>query len=133
MTQMPGPNVNQASSGTYGEKADLNKLKASLPPMQAQPAQAGGQAPVRPASTMMASQPTMPTPNDPLLHPTAMPDVPVNTPLQQSEPMDPWTMPPDQRTLAILDLLASSDQVSQKTKVFAQAMKDRLARGNRSS
>lgn len=130
------PAVNQPASGTYGEKADANKLKASLP--QAQPGPAGPaapagpppmpQAPIAPVSpdrgrpgTSAAVPPGVPSV---LAAPTTQPDVPVATPLAGpvAPPVGPGAAAPDQARLAILDRLSNDPSVSPDTREWAKTV-----------
>lgn len=133
------PAVNQPSSGTYGEKADINRLKASLPAgAVGQPAPAPAPPPVSPEpiapptiqrgrpDTGAAAPPGVPSV---LLGPTQQPNVPASTPLATG-PATPGAVAPDQQRLAVLDALAHSPDVSATTREWAKLVIDRLL-GNR--
>ena len=135
INQRAMPSVNRPDSGTYGEKADLNRLKAALPDMASAPSPTGAQqgqassAPPVSVSPLTAGQPAPPSP---LMAPTMMPDIPVNTPLTDvPAPLDPSQLPPEQSRLMVLELLANNPKVSAETRNWAATYRDRLLRGNR--
>ena len=130
-----GGNINQPSSGTYGERANLDRLKSSLPEMKPAAPAAGGQPspgpapagpPINPVPT--TGQPTAtPPPGVPsvLMAPTDRPDVPVSSPLAAgAAPIAPGAPQIDgtQRRLQILDMLAYSPQVSPETREWAKGV-----------
>lgn len=128
--QVPaGGGVNTPASGTYGEKAELERLKQQLPsaePVQPVPtsSQAGpvpigrGRAPAVPSASGLPSG---------LTSPTRRPDVPAlpNTPVGQ----DPYGGAVDarQRRLRVLDAIANSQEVSPETREWAEILVQKLA------
>jgi len=119
--------VNQPASGTYGEGADLARLKAQLPSPSApigsgpntEPAPApmgttpprppdGGQSPIEGLPASLFTQPT----TRPLEPGTAMPS---NTP-------QPSTMTGQQQRIMILDALANDPSRSEETREWARMM-----------
>lgn len=131
---LPSGNVNTPASGTYGEGAALERLKAQLPGT----ASVGGPTPSDPTAPMptppigpMGSPPAGGLPPA-LLAPTQRPDVPVSTPLQDPMAMGmPAPQTGRQRNLAILDALANNPDVSETTREFARLMMDRLIGSSR--
>lgn len=133
-------NVNKPESGTYGEKADLNRLQQSLPEMPTG-GPAGAPAPQLPRS----GQNLRPAPSDPitgsaplprtpgsvpplLARPTDYPNRPVSTPLG-GNPQAPTTMTAQQRRLQILDALSRSPDVSEETKEWASIVRKSILGG----
>lgn len=127
---LPGGNQNQPSSGTYGEKASVNRLKQALP---SAPGPAGGGQPTAPASPLNLPTPPpqaqQPTPEgvlpSVLTAPTNRPNESVNTPYSGGP--GGGMQPPQtagQRQLAILDVLRSSPQVNERTREWAQQLFD---------
>jgi hypothetical protein len=132
---MPQPgNVNKPTSGTYGEGAELDRLRSQLPSSGGGPGPNGPGAP--PAGP--AAPPPGPTPPpsvgggpagappgvpDALLDPTQRPDVPVHSPLQGDQP-GPAAPPLAglERRLAVLEMLASSPEVADETREWALAL-----------
>ena len=129
---MPGGGVNTPASGTYGEGAALERLKAQLPaaPTGAAPSAADPSAPMPtpPAGPPAASAPAGGLPSA-LLAPTQRPDVPVGTPLDMGAP-PPSAMSGRQRRMAILDALVNSPEVSDETRELAQMLMERLISGS---
>lgn len=137
---LPGGNVNSPASGAYGEKQALTNLKKDLP--QSQPT-APGAAPTAPP--MVNQEPISPTPArggrpsagapglpPALVAPTAMPDVPVGTPLQ-APALGPQIAPVNNHfedRLRLLDVLAQSNTVSPETRAWAQEARAVLAGGD---
>ncbi|HYF46826.1 MAG TPA: hypothetical protein VD926_11490, partial [Acidimicrobiales bacterium] len=98
---LPGGNVNQPASGTYGEGVALDRLKKQFPsaaggegegglqpsaPPQIDPTKVGGTPPDlggRPDTGGAAPPPGIPAA---ILHPTQEPNVPVGTPLAVDTP-----------------------------------------------
>lgn len=130
--QVPaGGGVNKPSSGTYGEKAQLDQLRRDLPQVdqssstagrQVQPVPGGGLRPGGGASAP-AGLPAG------LTAPTRQPDVPISTPMAQ--PPDPMAGAVDarQRRLRYLDLL-SQHADSPEVREWAEVVKQKLiARG----
>jgi len=126
---MPGGGVNKPGSGTYGEKADLDRLNQQLPPMAPQKQQAGpALPPVSPPVPPPPSSGEMGLPGG-MMAPTTEPSTPVNTPLAPPT-MAPPPMPPNQQRLALLDQLINSDQTSPQTKAFARTLAQQISGGN---
>ena len=123
------------TSGTYGERKEVEDLKASLPPMDSSGAAPGGAGP----SPMPTPKPGMPAQpggrptNAPsgvpsaLLRPTNEPDVPVNTPLGVPAPAQGGAQSAQEARLALLQMLAESDTVSDETRSWAQAVLEMLS------
>jgi hypothetical protein len=125
-----GVSVNRPNSGTYGEKADLNRLKQALPA-----AQGPGPTAQQPPAPPISSDPVAPTPPPQgrpstggpvppgipsvLLAPTQQPDVPVATPLA-GPATAVGAVDPMQKRMALLDSLANSGEVSATTRAWAQ-------------
>ncbi|HCC99403.1 MAG TPA: hypothetical protein DER64_02655 [Planctomycetaceae bacterium] len=128
--------VNEPEGGTYGEKAELNRLKASLPPMGAPGQQGGGRtAPSLGAPTSAGGGPMGRPKNAPpgvppaLLGPTQRPNTPLGTrlqPGQQTPPMPPRAQAADQQRLMVLDALTTHPDVSAETKEWAALVRDAL-------
>lgn len=120
------PAINQPDSGTYGETADLNSLKASLPqgavgmpaPPMPQP------PPVQPGSTRPPSS-TQGRPSTGAAAPPGIPSAvlsPTHLPLPTApQPLNPLAgaQTPSQGRLALLQMLASSPGVSATTRAWA--------------
>lgn len=123
--------VNKPASGTYGEKAELNRLRAALPQTQGGP---GG--PPAPGGAPGPSGGVSPMPGDPgrpsgstmppgvpdvLGHPTERPGVPIGQPLAQGgeSPVTQAESARDARR-ALLMALSQSPQVSDTTREWAQ-------------
>ena len=125
--------VNEPESGTYGEKADLSRLRQSLPPMGPPGSQGTGQpGPVDapPAGRRPQQGPTgIPAA---LMGPTDRPDVPLGQPLVQGgTPSPPRHQAADQQRLAILDALTTHPDVSGETREWALLVRDALIEGRR--
>lgn len=135
-----GAGVNSPTSGVYGEKAAGSALKKSLPQSQAPaPGAAPGappmvnQEPISPAPTR-GGRPLAGAPGVPpaLTAPSAMPDVPVNTPLL-TPGLGPQVAPVENHfedRLRVLDMLAQSQRVSSETRAWAQNARALLAGGD---
>lgn len=113
--QMPaGGGVSTPASGTYGEGAATERLKATLPGMD--PTQTQAQAPTPMTGGGPAPQQTAPGLPRGLMAPTRQPDVPVSTPL--AGPQVLVGSPPEQR-MRLLEALVADPDVSEDTKEFA--------------
>lgn len=132
INKMPlaGGNVNSPASGTYGEGAALERLKQSLPAMPGP-----GPSPDQPQSPMptpgtggVSTPPTGALPSA-LLAPTTRPDVPVATPLDMGM-QAPVSLTSRQRRMQILDMLASSPDVTDDTREWASLMIEKLVSGS---
>jgi hypothetical protein len=124
--QPAGGGVNKPASGTYGEKASVDRLKQELPstgsqpqPVQPAPSAAGGglAAPAAPSSLPKG-----------LVAPSVRPGVPVSTPLAGAAgAVDPFAGAVDarQRRLRYLDLLAQQAD-SPEVREWAEIVKQKL-------
>ena len=125
ISQLPqsGQGVNTPASGTYGEKAALDRLQQSLPGSPgAGPSAASPVAPM-PSPGAGAGLSTPPPPGVPaaILAPTQRPDVPMAGPMPTTPP-PPSTLGAQQRRLQVLDALANSPDVAATTREWAQLM-----------
>lgn len=124
--------VNKPESGTYGEKADLQRLRSqvptsgSTPPQQQRPLPSISDRPVRP----------MPVPSRESIVP-GLPDVLVEPSNREWEPLATMpmgaprqlTMTAQQLRLMKLDALANSPEVSPETREWARMLKRVLETG----
>ncbi len=124
--------VNEPESGTYGEKADLNRLKQSLPPMEGQGQQPQGPAPMPDRGGATPPRPTGRPVKGPSGLPSGImqpaggdPSRPLSAPAQM--PQRPAAA--DQQRLAILDALSTHPDVSQETREWAELVKEYLISG----
>jgi hypothetical protein len=132
LAQVPaGGGVGKPASGTYGEKAELQRLEAQLPGSEPSAPVPQETAPV----PGVPSGPAVPAPPPGLPRgltlPTRRPDVPAATPLQGG-PVDPYAGAVDarQRRLALLDMLTQHPDVSPELREWAETVKQKLiARG----
>jgi hypothetical protein len=132
--------VNTPDSGTYGEKAALDGLKKSLPPMGSGGRPEGGNgaagAALSPEPPIMPVPPPSgtPSPQQPagvpsaLLGPTGRPMEPVTAP-----PTQPLSFPVPERSAAesrleVLITLANDPRVSEQTREWAQLWVKTLVR-----
>lgn len=130
MEQLPaGGNPMKPTSGTYGDVANLERLKGDLelpgtdgPSPSQRPAPpapgAPGGAPVPPATP--GTVPSV------LMAPTTQPDVPASTPLGGVAPT-PVSMTGAQARLARLDMLSRDPSVSEETQQWAKDVLRELA------
>ena len=127
--------VNEPEGGTYGEKAELDRLKSSLPPMGGPGGQAGGRTAPSLAGGLASAggapigRPQNAPPGVPqaLLGPTQRPNQPLGAPLGQQAPaMLPRAQAADQQRLMILDSLTTHPDVSAETKEWATLVRDAL-------
>ena len=126
--------VNEPEGGTYGEKAELNRLQAALPPMGGPAAQGGGRtAPSLGAPGPGGGGPMGRPKNAPagvpqaLLGPTQRPNVPLGSPMGRQAPATPpRAQAADQQRLMILDSLTTHPDVSAETKEWATLVRDAL-------
>ena len=117
--QVPvGGGMNKPASGTYGEKAPLERLEAQLP--DAGDPQAAGQAPLPP----MGQTPPLPPPAAGLprsiFEPSRQPGVPAGAPMAPDAPPPPST--PSETVIRTMQMLAENKDrsVSRTTQTFAQ-------------
>jgi hypothetical protein len=127
---LPGGGINSPASGTYGEKASLQRLEQSLP--KAAPPGPGQEqgAPVAPLpNTSPAPRPQPGAVPAGILSPSTMPDVPQSTPLA-GIPANPMVAAQTarQRRLSALDAWISNPATSPETKEWAQTWRDKLIR-----
>ena len=121
--------INRPASGTYGEKAALENLEAALPAASSSPgpmtgpAQAGP-APMSPTNPVRSSrQSNIPGVPAPVMKPSSVEP----TPGGMAPPAIPnATMTGSQRRLQILDMLATSPNVSATTREWAQRVMEIL-------
>lgn len=123
--------VNSPQSGTYGEKADLNRLKQSLPAMGPAPSgdPAAGPGPLPGTPPSLPGRPGRPmnAPEgvpDAIMGPSARPDVPVGTPLDRgaAPPSSAFANARSQREarVTLLQQLQDSPEVSEATREWAR-------------
>lgn len=121
--------VNKPASGTYGEKAELDRLKQALPTGQTAPGGPGGPTPLQgpqpgpmPQDNGRPPNSTMP-PGVPgaLGHPTDRPNVPQSQRLQ-GPGVNPVTQAESARDARVATLMAltQSPSVSDATREWAQ-------------
>jgi len=131
--------VNKPASGTYGEGAELDRLKQQLPDSGARPGGGPpGAAPMGgPGSGGLSSgvpgRPGGPTapPGVPqaLMHETERPNVSVGTPLQRQGPPLAGASSAQEARLVVLQALSESDQVSDATREWARTVLEMLSNG----
>ena len=126
--QVPaGGGVNEPASGTYGEKAELERLKQQLPaaePVQPSPPAAGPVPVGRRQASAVPSGAGLPSG---LTAPTQRRDVP---PLPNAAPAaDPYGGAVDarQRRLRLLDALSRDQSVGPETREWATILVQKLA------
>lgn len=126
--------VNKPASGTYGEKADVARLKEQLPEA-GKPAQGGsptgGPPPVRPSTSLPGGKPGRPPTAPPgvptaVLHPSDRPGVPLSQPLTAPTPPLGGAETAQQARIALLDALASDPTVSDETREWARIVLEML-------
>lgn len=122
--QPAGGPVNRPDSGTYGEKAALERLQASLPGMDPAAPAAPAAPPGQPGPGPLPPQAPAGLPSV-LTEPTRNPGVPVSTPLQPQP-----TVGADRRAQALqqLQILMSSPEVSEETREWAAAVLNKIVR-----
>lgn len=130
--QVPaGGGVNKPSSGTYGEKAELERLKQQLPasePVQPVSPNQGGPGPVPQRRGAPAPPGAGGLPSG-LLAPTKRPDVPAMPSPEPMAPADPFAGAVDhrQRRLLALDMLSTHPDASPDLREWATIVKQKLA------
>lgn len=123
--QLPaGGNPNAPSSGTYGEEAALDRLKAALP--NSNPDQPQRVAPRPMPSTPSPVPPPAPGLPPGMFTPTAQPQTPISTPLTEFGPQVPGSR--EEAIIQTLDLLTRSEDASETTKELARLILDRIIR-----
>jgi hypothetical protein len=127
-----GPGLNKPTSGTYGERAELDNLKASLPPMApaAAPGAGGGAAPMPDPDF----RPPGMEPGRPGRAPAGVPPVLLegDGPAAPAAPVDaPGAVNPQQDRIALLDYLATAPDVSEQTREWAKTVLEMLIEGSR--
>ena len=130
--------VNKPESGTYGEKADLSRLKQSLPPMGIPGVEGTGAVAPAPTSGMKPPQ-TMGRPTggpsevpNVLMAPTQRPDVPLNqSPAPAPAPLPPKALAANQQRMAVLEALSTHDEISEETKEWAKEVLEFLREAGR--
>ncbi len=125
-TPTAGTSVNQPDSGTYGEKKAINDLKAALPPMGPGQAQPGLEP-----SPMPQPSPAMPAQagGRPVNAPPGVPDAIFAGGLEGAPTPNAPAASPEAARLALLEQLASSQEVSETTREWAQVVLEALSRG----
>lgn len=127
--------LNRPTSGTYGEKADLNRLKGALPPMEQRQTPSQQPSSMPPASGQVPQRSMGRPTNAPskapagLSAPSGKPSVPLDTPLRQQPSMPPRNSAADKQRLAILDALSTHPDVSEETREWASIVKEYLVAG----
>ena len=130
--------VNKPSSGTYGEKADLNRLKQALPDSGARPgAGPAGPSPMGGPGVGGLAGPEgrppgmTPPPGVPgaLMHPTDRPNQPLSTPRVGAGPPMGGASSAQEARLVVLQSLAESDTVSDATREWAANVLEMLSNG----
>lgn len=130
VSQLPSDAVNAPASGTYGETAALDRLKAQLPGA-ATPQPGSGPGPTQPMPTppMSGGMSTPPSGALPasLMAPTTQPGTPLTTPLAMP-PQNPMLSAQSQRqrNLAKLDALMADPNTSDETKEWARNLVSHL-------
>jgi len=122
------PNVMKPASGTYGDVADLDRLKGQLD----LPGTESGSGPTQPAPAPPPGAPqgqgVPPSPTgvpSVLMGPTSSPDVPASTPLSLGP--TPTAVNGAQARLKALDALSNNPQASEATREWAKLVLKRLA------
>lgn len=131
INKMPGPNVNRPASGTYGEKAALDRLQQSLPQSDPAGPVMGGGAADQPTPSMPGSVPARSAGRSAglpagLLRPSDRPDEPIGQ--MPVGPVDPYAgaVGAQQRRLALLDQLANHPEASPELREWASIVRERL-------
>lgn len=129
---MPGGGVNTPASGTYGEKASLERLIGQLPTAPSGGGQSGP-TPVSPMQSPAGGRPPMSPPAgvpSVMMSPTQRPDVPGSTPLAMPAPGVSAPQTGRQRRMAVLDALANNPDVSDQTREWASVLIETLISGS---
>jgi len=134
-TPTQNQSVNKPESGTYGERAEVDRLKKELPSTQGPggpPTQPGGAPVPERASPTANKPPTSLGPEPGEAGPSGLPNVLMH---QGSGNLTPQ-LPPEQRPqgasnlsqarIALLDALSSSQDVSTETREWAQIVLEML-------
>lgn len=121
LEKTPVPGQNRPASGTYGEQADLDRLRQSLPSPQGQPPAGPQGPPGTPLNPPVQAGPPPGVPA-PIMAPSDRPQVPLGTPLVNTG--QPVLVPesPSQARMAFLHALVQSPETSEVTKRWAEAV-----------
>lgn len=131
MEQQPaGGNPMQPDSGTYGERAELNRLQQTLP-RSSGPGSAPMLEAAAPPAPMPSAPPPAPAPSglvpEALLRPTERPDVPVYSPLDPSQTGQfPGAVNAQQRRLMMLEMLSDHPDASPEMREWASIVRQKL-------
>ncbi len=136
-TPTQNQSANKPESGTYGEKAEVERLRKELPssggpgPGPAQEAPQRSQAtPNKPVAGMPVQEPAGPAGlPDVLTHPSRTPGQ-VTPRSSMVQPSQPESL--SQARLALLDSLATSQEVSPETREWAQIVLGMMVDASRS-
>lgn len=128
LEQLPaGGNVSKPSSGTYGETAALDRLKAELPGGDPTQSRAIAPAPMPPGPAMGPGGGATPGDLPPgILAPTRRPGEPTMSPLSPGPP--PMATADPERRIQLLHAIAADQSLSPVTREFAQRFLDSLIR-----
>jgi hypothetical protein len=136
MEQMPaGGGVNKPASGTYGEVADLNRLKSQLdvpetPGPGSGPPPGSGPSPGSGGGFPGGPPPKSPMPGtvpDVLMGPSTQPDTPMSTPLQGTGIPQATAMNGAQKRMKALIALSESPEADTETREWAKIVIEKLA------
>ena len=131
-TPTQNQSVNKPESGTYGERAEVDRLKKELPSTQGPGGPPGG-APVPERATPTTNKPPTslgPEPGE--AGPAGLPNVLMHqgsgnlTPQLPPEQRPPGAANLSQARIALLDALSSSQDVSTETREWAQIVLEML-------
>jgi hypothetical protein len=125
-TPTAGVSVNQPESGTYGEGADLTRLRQELPPMNREGfgSSTGGPSPMPQPSPALPGRPG----GRPTRLPGGVPGVLLNgppTPPPAAQPNAPASNPQAAR-ITLLEQLTNAPDVSETTREWARLVLDAL-------
>lgn len=119
--------INRPASGTYGEKAALDNLESALPTASSpgpMPGPAAGPTPMSPTNPVRSSRESkIPGIPAPIMKPASVEPTPAGA---MAPPSPVPAMSGAQRRLQILDMLATSPNVSETTREWAQRVMDIL-------
>ena len=126
--------LNKPEGGTYGEKAEVERLKKELPSTQPGQAQQAAPPPRARAGRPTPASVTPPEPSGPsgvpdvLMHPGTRPMV---TGQPGDQPIGPSVANISQARIALLDALQSSQEVSPETREWAGIVLEMLLDASR--